>query len=177
MAGNIGFRKGRGLPSVFWHPEKVIKTLVHGDGYVSAGNDESLKWLDAELSKAYELQSQKIGVGKGSQTEGKVLNRIVRCTSDGWEVEANPRHAELVVERIGLDNEQGVTTPGISGSEEKDVKEDCDLTGDDVTTSAGIYCVLQLFGRRSTRLRISYTIIVQRHEQNNHGIVAGITDY
>ena len=27
----IGFVRGSGHPSVFWHPEKHIKTLVHGD--------------------------------------------------------------------------------------------------------------------------------------------------
>ena len=28
---SIGFVRGRGHPRVFWHPEKQIKTLVHGD--------------------------------------------------------------------------------------------------------------------------------------------------
>ena len=84
-----GFTRGRGHPGVSWHPERKTKTLQHGDDYVSAGNEESLKWLEAELSKAYELQSQARGVGKGSQTEGKVLNRIIRCTSDGREIEAD----------------------------------------------------------------------------------------
>ena len=77
-------------------------------------------------------------MGKGDQTEGKVLNRIMRCTSDGWEVEADPRHAELVVEQLGLDNEQGVTTPAVSGNEEEDVEEDSELTGDDITRYRGV---------------------------------------
>ena len=34
---SIGFIRGIGHPSVFWHPEKMIKTLVHGDDYCSAG--------------------------------------------------------------------------------------------------------------------------------------------
>ena len=28
---SVGFVGGQGHPSVFWHPEKHIKTLVHGD--------------------------------------------------------------------------------------------------------------------------------------------------
>ena len=28
---SIGFVRGRGHPSIFWHPEKRVKTLVHGD--------------------------------------------------------------------------------------------------------------------------------------------------
>ena len=55
---SIGYKRGRGHPSVFWHPEKMIKTLVNGDDYVSARDDASLQRLEDELSKAYELQSQ-----------------------------------------------------------------------------------------------------------------------
>ena len=70
---SIGYKRRRGHPSVFWHPEKKIKTLVHGDDYVSAGDDTSSLWLEDELSKAYELQSQSFGLGEKCQKEGKVL--------------------------------------------------------------------------------------------------------
>ena len=36
-------------------------------------------------------------------------------------------------EQLGLDNEQGVTSPVVSGNEEEDVEEDSELTGDDIT--------------------------------------------
>ena len=48
----IGFSRGRGHPCVFDHPSRDIKTFVHGDDYVSAGSDESMDWLEAELAKA-----------------------------------------------------------------------------------------------------------------------------
>ena len=38
----------------------------------------------------------------------------------GWEVEADTRHAELVVEQIGIED-RGVSTPGISGIDEEDI--------------------------------------------------------
>ena len=94
----IGFSRGRGHPCVFHHSEKDIKTLVHGDDYVSAGGAEAMAWLESELEKAYEIQTQKLSDAADCKTEGKVLNRIVRQTSDGWEIEADPRHAELVIE-------------------------------------------------------------------------------
>jgi hypothetical protein len=100
---SIGFVRGRGHPSVFWHPDKQIQTLVHGDDYVSAGSETSMTWLEQELSKAYEIQTQKLGMGDGCQREGKVLNRILRCTEGGWEIEADPRHAEFVVEQLGIE--------------------------------------------------------------------------
>ena len=134
----LGFRRGRGHPSVFWHPKRLIKTLVHGDDYVSAGDTDSLRWLEDELSKAYELQSQKLGRESDQQLEGKVLNRIVRCTDFGWEIEADPRHAELVAEQLGLTEDKGVSTPGLPGIEEDDTEEDKELHGDDVTRYRGV---------------------------------------
>ena len=97
-----------------------------------------MNWLEGELSKAYELQSQRLTAVTNGKSEGKVLNRIVRSTAAGWEVEADPRHAELVVEQLGLEGEQGVSTPGLSGNEEEDTEDDVDLEGDDVTRFRGV---------------------------------------
>ena len=123
---------------MFWNPERQTKTLVHGDDYVSAGDEESMKWLEDELAKAYEIQSQKLGMSKDFHQEGKVLNRIIRCTDSGWEVEADPRHAELVVEQLGLADEKGCATPGNSGTEEEENDEDVSLVGEDFTRYRGV---------------------------------------
>ena len=41
----LGFRKGRGFPSVFFHPGRGLATTVHGDDYVSVGSAGQLRWL------------------------------------------------------------------------------------------------------------------------------------
>ena len=71
-----------------------------------------MKWMEQELSKAYEIQTQKLGMGKDCQKEGKDLNRISRCTDVGWEIEADPRHVELVVEQLGI-VDKGVSSPSV----------------------------------------------------------------
>ena len=91
-----------------------------------------MNWMEQELSKAYKIQTQKFGIGKDCQQEGKVLNRIIRCTDVGWETEADPRHAELVVEQFGI-VDKGVSTPGLSGIEEEDEDGDVPLVGEDIT--------------------------------------------
>ena len=65
---SIGFIRGRGHPSVFWLPEKEIKTWGHGDDYVSAGDETLMNCLEQQLSKAYEIQTQKLGIGKNCLT-------------------------------------------------------------------------------------------------------------
>jgi hypothetical protein len=114
-----GFKRGVGHPSVFYHPAKDIWTLVHGDDYCSAGPASSLDWLEGLLADRYEIKTQRIGEGKQKngeekKKEGQVLNRVVRLTEHGWELEADLRHAELIVEQLGLKDGKSVATPGIS---------------------------------------------------------------
>ena len=80
-----GFVRGRGFPSLLHHPSRKIMTLVHGDDYFSSGDSESLEWMKGILEKAYEIKTQIVGQGSGRQVEGKILNRIVRRTDEGWE--------------------------------------------------------------------------------------------
>ena len=134
----IGFTRGIGHPSVFHHKERQIMTLVHGDDYVSTGLQTDLDWLETELSKAYEIQTQKVGPGSNQDKEGKVLNRIVRCTGDGWEYEADPRHAELIVEQLGVSGSRTLTSPGVDGSAEEDTPEDIAIYGLDATRFRGV---------------------------------------
>ena len=82
---SLGFIKGKGHPSVFWHPVYDIRTLVHGDDYVSSGDSTDLKWLEAGLAKSYKIKTQTIGMEEGQILEGKVLNRVLRCGQNGWQ--------------------------------------------------------------------------------------------
>ena len=44
--------------------------------------------------------------------ESRILNRIVRWTPSGWEYEADQRHAELIIQMMGVERGKAVTTPG-----------------------------------------------------------------
>ena len=67
-------------------------TLVHGDDYVSSGRQTDLDWMEVQLQAAYEIQTQKLGLDAGCVSEGKVLNRIVRCDENGWSLEADTQN-------------------------------------------------------------------------------------
>ena len=41
------------------------------------------------------------------------MNRLVRATPDGWEYECDPRHIEVFVEQLNLEDAKKVITPGI----------------------------------------------------------------
>ena len=54
----------------------------------------------------------------------KILNRIVRWTPQGLELEADPRHAELVIQQLNLQGATPLSSPGVEGKDEKDLVED-----------------------------------------------------
>ena len=135
---SIGFIVGRGHPSVFHHPGRDVRVLVHGDDYLSSGYAKDLDWLKACLEKQYELQSQRIGVGEGKSSEGKILNRIVRWTSNGFEMEADPRHCELVLKQLEIEDQKSLSSPGTEGKDEEDDDEDVQLVGENASNFRGI---------------------------------------
>lgn len=66
-----------------------------------------------------------IGVHEEPVSEGKVLNRFIRRTEVGWEIEADMRHGELLVQQIGRSTSRKITTPWADG--EKVAQDGVDL--------------------------------------------------
>ena len=76
---------------------------MHGDDYCSVGPSDTLNWLQRVFEKQYRIKMQRIGAGKDLEGkdklhEGQVPNCVIRLTEDGYELEADLRHAELIVE-------------------------------------------------------------------------------
>jgi hypothetical protein len=92
---------------------------VHGDDYFSSAHAGELDWLEEQLKKKYEIQSQRIGAKK-DENELKILNIIVRKTATGYELEADPRHAELALLQMKLETAKPLSTPGVDGKDEDD---------------------------------------------------------
>ena len=40
-------------------------------------------------------------------SEARLLNRVVRCTADGWEVEPDQRHADNIIQDLQLSEANG----------------------------------------------------------------------
>ena len=47
--------------SVYYHKEKRISTLVHGDDYVSVGSEEAMQWMKKKLEDDYEIKTSRVG--------------------------------------------------------------------------------------------------------------------
>ena len=116
---SCGFQRGCSNPCVFYHPVRDIMTLAHGDDYASAGNGEQMRWLHVELEKRFEIKTTVLGTEAGDLKEGHILDRVLRVAEAGLELEADPRHAKLLIEQLHLDGSKQVSTLGIEEHEEQ----------------------------------------------------------
>ena len=73
----------------------------------------------------------KTAKGHKKLKEGQVSNRVVRYTDSDWELEADLRHAELIVEQLGLTDGKSANTAGVdqtvscaAGGDEDEPEED-----------------------------------------------------
>ena len=109
--------------------------LVHGDDFVASGERSKILKFQKQLAKRFTIKHKVVGSGgqvtsrskaasssfsglaaidtSGKELkEARILNRVVRWTTEGWEYEADQRHAELIVKAMGLEKARPVTSPG-----------------------------------------------------------------
>ena len=67
-----------------------------------------------------------------------MLNRVVRWTPDGWEIEPDQRHVDLIIKELGLNDARPVSTPG--ESESRDEEAECSklLSTEDASRFRGL---------------------------------------
>ena len=113
---NNGFRQGKSSPCLFFNEQKAILTLVHGDDFMSTGSAKSLEWLEEVLKGKLEVKTEVLGPAGESRCKEQIrfLNRVLSWESGGIRYEADPRHAEIIINQLGLSQtSKSVGTPGV----------------------------------------------------------------
>ena len=103
--------------------------MVHGDDFVGAGKPKELARIRAALEEKYKLKVETLSGSDGDVREVKILNKIVRWTESGVELEADPRHAELVVRELGLEKATPSKVPGVKANISERTPEDMEELG------------------------------------------------
>ena len=95
------------------HKLKNLTCSVHGDDFTTVGPKSALDNFVVKLRTKYELkEAARLGAGEGDDKEARVLNRIVRWTSEGLEYEADPRHVEIIFKQLNIGECKVVSTLG-----------------------------------------------------------------
>ena len=99
--------------------------MVHGDDFVSLGPAEEVKWLHEQMQDAYEVKIRGVlGAQAGDDKKIEILNRVVEWKSDGINYEGDPRHADAIIQAMGLKGGKAASTPG---AKVKDKDDDNDV--------------------------------------------------
>ena len=116
---DLGFKAGVSNPCLFRHESRNLATVVHGDDFLTAGEEANLEWLKLNMSKKLEIKTQMLGRNQRQQ-QMTFLGRVLTREKAGFRYEADPRHDELVVQGLGLEDGKPANTPGVPQSELRD---------------------------------------------------------
>ena len=107
----LGFIESVVSPSVYYHPIRDIELSVHVDDFLCVGEEADLAWARDALAKSYTLKSTIFGPGGDHAKEVQYLGRTIRWTDAGVEIEGNAKHAQDLMECLGMTQCRGVNTP------------------------------------------------------------------
>ena len=51
-----GYERGKYNPCLYWHPKRKVKTLVHGDDFVSVGSRSAVKGVNQMLKARFDIK-------------------------------------------------------------------------------------------------------------------------
>ena len=110
---DAGFKQGLACPNIYYHAERDIVIVNHGDdGHVLA-DDDGQAYVQKIMKDRYEVKVRAVlGTEPKDDKECTFLNRIVRINDEGdVEIEADPRHAAEIARTMGVSSGKTVTTP------------------------------------------------------------------
>ena len=81
---SVGFRQGKASPCVFWHPEREIRCVVHGEEFTVLGWESQLDWFWTKIkTKFLSKHRGRLGPGPCDLKSIRILNRIVEWSKEG----------------------------------------------------------------------------------------------
>ena len=119
-----GFLQGKSNPCLFRHPTTDVAIMVHGDDFVAVGTGKHLVTTRKTLEDKYRLKVETLGKEEQCVQELRILNKVVRYTGSGLELEADPRHAEIVVKELDLSDAKSSKVPGAKEPRRREIVKD-----------------------------------------------------
>ncbi|CAJ1443813.1 unnamed protein product, partial [Effrenium voratum] len=100
-------------PALFYQEDSDLRFMVHGDDFISLGDDFAQNFLEKVLSEKFEYRVDgQIGPEAADGTAMCVLNRVLEFNKDtGILTYADPRNAEDIIRALNLEESKSVSTP------------------------------------------------------------------
>ena len=104
-----GFQLGLSSKNLFHHKENQVSGLTHGDDFVLTGPTKRLTEFENEMKSVYPIKAEIISFGSSKSI--KTLNRRLHWGEEGIVYQHDPRHIDVLVKELGLENGNTVQTP------------------------------------------------------------------
>ena len=109
---------------MFWHEQRRIRAVIHGDDFTVLGTHEGLMWLRKMIKEKFEAKFRgMLGPSSKDDKEVTILNRIVTWDRYGITHKADPRHTDIIIEELGLKDAKSVSSPAAEKITEEDQLE------------------------------------------------------
>lgn len=139
----VGFQRGKCNPCMFYHADRSLRVLVHGDAFTVSGPESQLQWIAEVFKHKYKTKIRGVlGPDAHDMKAITILNRIVEWKDDAIYLEADPRHVDMIIKELGLEKANG---SDVTGSK-----------GDDATLSEKILGDNEITSYRSIAARLSF---------------------
>ena len=120
---DAGFTQGVASPVVFYNPETKVRCVVHGDDFTFSGKHRELELIKKWIEGWCEIKFRGImGLGAGDVRERELLGRILRRTENGLELEADPKHRRILMQKCGLEEASNPAEAPMVPVEEREVE-------------------------------------------------------
>ena len=112
-------------PRSSFNPQSGTRVVVHGDDFTFLGYAEELEAIKKNMSEWYELKVRGVlGTDDADAKNISILNREIEVNEFGLTYRADPKHARLIWESMGLTQEsRGATTAFVREEVEGDEVE------------------------------------------------------
>ncbi len=115
MTTEADCRQGSFGACVFYHKQKNVRVVVHGDDFTALGPSKSLDWFRGAVQQGMEVKFKERLVRGQVGASVRTLNKIVTVTDEGLEYEADQRRAEILMRNTGIEeSSEGVVTQGVA---------------------------------------------------------------
>ena len=109
----FGLSVGKSPPNIYFHRARGIMTFVHGDDFLSSGEDADLMWMRDALTKVSLVKTQLLGPLAHQSREIRFLNRYIRWVRNvSISNEADPKHALDIIETMQVKDLKPLQAPG-----------------------------------------------------------------
>ena len=149
-----GFKRGEACAVVFFHYERDVTVVCHGDDFTVVAEEEEIQWITEKMKSWFEIKIRAtLGPDEHDDKEAVILGRIVRWTAAGVEFEADPRHRKVLAEHFGFQEDSAASAYNGDKDRKEDAEDEIEMEKGEATEFRGMVARMNYLAQDSPDLQ------------------------